>query len=256
MVSVCSLCAFKSNTRLLLIEHQFSSHSIEPSFRLTCGIRGCNHLFKFGSTFSSFKSHASRKHTNWQESVAAEQSNGEHDNSTLLPEASGVTVTTGRLEQEDFDYLHQNESFPDAVEEECRMSSQRIAAMFFLTFKEKFVIPQTAMNFAVGSITRLIECARKEETGDGVDPFKLLQTEYMQSKFYREEFGLVVSINLTLNILVMFVIFSCKYQRCGFKRRLVEKEDTFQYVSLIKNLKWLLQNKHICNEVRMLLSSD
>ena len=40
-----------------------------------------------------------------------------------------------------------------------------------------------------------------------------------------------------------------QYQRSGAKRRLVEKEETFQYVPLIDNLKWLLQNKDIYNEV-------
>ena len=40
-----------------------------------------------------------------------------------------------------------------------------------------------------------------------------------------------------------------QYQKSGAKRRLVEKEETFQYVPLIDNLKWLLQNKGIYNEV-------
>ena len=71
------------------------------------------------------------------------------------------------------------------------MNSQKVAAMFLLTFKERFIISQTVLNFAVGSISRLIECAR-EEGRDGIDPFQSLQTEHMQSKLYREELGLVV----------------------------------------------------------------
>lgn len=35
----------------------------------------------------------------------------------------------------------------------------------------------------------------------------------------------------------------------GAKRRLLEKADTFQYVPLIENLQWLLQNRDIYNEV-------
>ena len=35
------------------------------------------------------------------------------------------------------------------------------------------------------------------------------------------------------------------------KRSLVEKRDTFQYVPLIKNLEWFLNNKGIYNEVRV-----
>lgn len=52
-----------------LMKHYFATHSMEPSFRIVCGIRGCSHSFVFGSTFSSFKSHASRKHPNWQQCV-------------------------------------------------------------------------------------------------------------------------------------------------------------------------------------------
>ena len=41
-----------------------------------------------------------------------------------------------------------------------------------------------------------------------------------------------------------------KYQFIGAKRRLVQKSDTFQYVPLIDNLQWILQNKEVYNEVR------
>lgn len=36
---------------------------------------------------------------------------------------------------------------------------------------------------------------------------------------------------------------SYQYKNSGLNRSLVEKPDTFQYVPLLKNLEWLLQNK-------------
>ena len=42
---------------------------------------------------------------------------------------------------------------------------------------------------------------------------------------------------------------SFSYVASGVKRRLVEKSDTFQYIPLLENLEWLLQNRHIYDEV-------
>ena len=42
---------------------------------------------------------------------------------------------------------------------------------------------------------------------------------------------------------------SYHYKRRGAKRLLVERVDTFQYVPLIENLKWMLQNRDLCSEV-------
>ena len=40
-----------------------------------------------------------------------------------------------------------------------------------------------------------------------------------------------------------------QYKRSGAKRSLVEKSESFQYVPLIDNLEWLLQNKEVFHEV-------
>ena len=69
MVFSCTLCSYSSARKLYLIQHYFSAHSVEPCFQYTCSIRGCLHTFKAGSTFSSFKSHASRTHRDWQSAL-------------------------------------------------------------------------------------------------------------------------------------------------------------------------------------------
>ena len=42
---------------------------------------------------------------------------------------------------------------------------------------------------------------------------------------------------------------SFHYKASGFKRLLVEKTDSFQYVPLLQNLEWILQNKEVSDEV-------
>ncbi len=42
---------------------------------------------------------------------------------------------------------------------------------------------------------------------------------------------------------------SYKYKLTGINRSLVEKADTFQYIPLLSNLEWLLQNKNVYREV-------
>ena len=80
-------------------------------------------------------------------------------------------------------------------------SAEHTAALFLLTFQEKYRLSQTATNFSVGSINSIVDSVLesiKESTEMDIsffsysDPFSSLQTEYQQSKFYREQFGLVV----------------------------------------------------------------
>ena len=60
-------------------------------------------------------------------------------------------------------------------------------------------------------------------------------------KHYRYQATLpVIQINLGT---------SFHYKASGSKRSLVEKADSFQYVPLMQNLEWILQNKEVCDEV-------
>ena len=86
------------------------------------------------------------------------------------------------------------------------------AALFLLTMQEKYCLSQKAINFAVHSVGTLIDktcdsvrssvkrCLCHDSVIDDFcfdheDPFASLQTDYQQTKFYREQFGLVVSMN-------------------------------------------------------------
>lgn len=81
---------------------------------------------------------------------------------------------------------------------------RRSAALFLLTLKEKYKLTQTALNFAVGQVQYMVnfaleDCLQLASTQElpgglsfNIDPFEDLKTEYMQTKFFKENFGLVV----------------------------------------------------------------
>ncbi len=210
MVFSCTFCPYCCNVRLDLIKHLFSSHSVEATFRCVCGIKGALHSFKFGSTYSSFKTHANRKHPNWQDYV-----NEPDATPVLLPTSSSM-----HLLNPEPDLPTVNEDLPklpepvvlDTEPTSCP-SAQRTTALFLLTFQERYKLSQRAINFAVGTINTIVDgvCGSLQDslqeggsltTGLAAcfdqreDPFAHLQTEYMQTKFYRDEFGLVVSAHV------------------------------------------------------------
>lgn len=78
------------------------------------------------------------------------------------------------------------------------------AAKFLLMLKERHNMTQTAISFAIDSVKRLVTCTCNEliataaASGVGidaenVDSFCGLETEYFQTKYYKEHLGLVVS---------------------------------------------------------------
>ena len=93
-------------------------------------------------------------------------------------------------------------------------SARKSAAMLLLTLKEKYRLTQTAINFAVSPIRETMnyveadvrdavltlgilseeQQASFERVFEHTDPFAGLQSEYLQTKFYKENFNLVVRI--------------------------------------------------------------
>ena len=97
---------------------------------------------------------------------------------------------------------------------------KQLRTLFLLRFKEQYKLPQSAINFAVGSINSIVEsvcddvyesvhASLKMGTAEFAacfqeyqDPFASLHTEYKQSKFYRDVFGLVVNSLHEMNIVM------------------------------------------------------
>ena len=198
---------------------------MEPLFYFVCGIHGCLHCFKNGSSFSSFKSHASRKHPNWQEHInVAELPSPSH---TSFPSCMSIDEQyCNEQNWDEDDHIVEDSLQLPLVEstsehtvsttnsqlhnftQSCSEAQKR-AALFLLTFKEKYNLSQTAIDFAVGSVQQMLNsvCTSAITTVDLdplvadtiaanlEDPFTLLQTIRQQTKFYRENFGLVVCMH-------------------------------------------------------------
>ena len=185
------------------MRHTFESHSSEPNFSFTCGIDGCPQTFE---CYSSIRSHISRRHGGSERNLPAATTD---EHGTTSGDVSSInlddeTVAGSGLE----------------LSVVCPTGSDRLArsaALFLITLKEKYALTQSAIDFAVGQVNEIVtyvaedlkasvESALREvslETGAEVPdlvgcyeecrPFLHLETEYMQTKFYRENFSLVVS---------------------------------------------------------------
>ena len=77
-----------------------------------------------------------------------------------------------------------------------------MAGKFLLMLKERHRMSQTAITYAVESVRKIISCTfdnlKASAIGvnidsEDIDPFRGLETEYFQTKFYKDHFGLVVS---------------------------------------------------------------
>ena len=216
VVLECKDCPFRCELQLDLIKHCFQTHSFEPTFSLVCGIQGCVHQFKFGSTFSSFKTHATRKHRNWRDELGSNM--------------ASVYLSDDVQEVSSFDEVpclaneHQPSSDNDCILDQSDddtvatiRSVEETAALFLLTLKEKYKLTQTAINYVLGGVNQIVSgvCESIEQSLQASidasmldsdissvfqydDPFSTLQTEHQQSKFYREHFGLVVSLSVSI----------------------------------------------------------
>lgn len=165
----CTFCSYCCKLRLDLIKHCLGTHSFEYTFRFRCGIRGCLHCFTFGATFSSFKTHANRKHPNWKEyvnntdvsvtlpSMETPSLNGAHESYSLNDDDGSFDHTVATLNSASIHY--------DSTLMNCMItpniytprSAEHTAAIFLLTFQEKYRLSQRAIYFSVGSINSIVD---------------------------------------------------------------------------------------------------
>lgn len=201
MAFVCQFCTFRCSNWRTVLRHTFEAH-FGPNVRFTCGIDNCPQTF---ATFSAATSHWARKHKGRDFGIQS-----------TTPEVSTCGENPQVLLGSDHD-----EDPPDVLDTGPGVQSEHLsrksAGLFLLTLKERYQLTQTAMNFAVGQVKEMVaflsedlrsaveatvqqHCAAAgvvpPDLGscfEDVDPFCGLETEYMQTKFYREKFGLVVS---------------------------------------------------------------
>jgi len=226
MVYSCIFCAFRSSNGINFVKHLFDAHSLtEPTFRYQCGISSCTHIFTQGFTYDTFRGHCARKHHNWQygfipnlpiHSTASDPDPVITAASSLhlsaacireVRETESVATESHQNVQEDFTIDHNMSlsSFGDseqpvyAQDESIKMA----AAKFILTLKEKYKLTQASLDYTVKSVHILISMSSKQSSVSGPEctsstpypsPFDDLMTEYQQNKYFKDHFGLIVSL--------------------------------------------------------------
>ncbi len=199
----CSVCLeFVADSIHLLIKHIGRIHRNEPNFHVVCGIDSCAKTYK---NFLSFRNHLIRKHNI--------VTNKERDRSLNDDENDNIYRSNdGNGEQ-------------DPVEEEFDLETEEINlsranALCILKFKEKACVPQTVVNSFVNNATEIAQtsvdllrsgvynCLQKaginintvpglndlfEQDNPISNPFKGIDKEPLQYKYYKDNFNLVVS---------------------------------------------------------------
>ena len=212
-VSNCTFCCFRCSDKQTFIRHFFEAHRFKENFSYECKISSCSHVFTTGATYASFLTHCNRKHSNWRE-ILKENLDHRHRDTSIHHESLVLETLSNQL---------QDDSSADNVLLEVEMSSsesheqsvEQVAALFLLTLKEKYRLTQTSLDFAVSSLMNIVnmtvsnikesvqsQLVEISENNDLLlrscfpekDLFSNLKTEYQQTKYYKENFGLVVSL--------------------------------------------------------------
>lgn len=194
---------------------------IQHSHLATCRVNGCSQTFK---TYSAMKSHLSRNHPNAPDPSPATDSGlartlqridstgheGDVESGGNCSTEVGKDTTIHEYEDESHEQLlHSGDENP---------KSKTHAALLLLTLKEKHRLTQTSVDFAVQQMEDMMEYTIKDMKSSvekivseycntiGVDipdltqgfpstsPFSGLESEYLQTKFYKENFKLIVSV--------------------------------------------------------------
>lgn len=206
MTFQCQSCSFRCPAWRVYLRHSFEAHSCDPNFSFTCGVDGCPMTFK---TYSSIRAHLSKKHPNSPDPAPA----------PVIEEEGDSPMDTSTC---DVSLLHTefcNVEQPHTAQLQT-VSANRHAGLLLLTLKEKHRLTQTSVDFAVHQIQSMIKYTLEDakesieqklqlhftqlgvqlpDISDcfaNIDPFSGLESEYMQTKFYKENFNLVVSENM------------------------------------------------------------
>ena len=227
----CSFCSYRCLIWRDLNRHYFVAHSNEPLFLQKCVVTGCSQTFRSYSSFNSHLNRKHRGVDLESEARKSLLSSGtftlenteridgridsevaEMDIDSHMCRSYGSGETSTETE-------HEFEQEDDEVRS-CQLYAnnddwERSAALLLLTVKERFKLTQSAIDFITQQVHNIIsygvddiqKVVQEWLENQGIaanftelathleplrNPFASIETEYMQSKFYRDHFNLVV----------------------------------------------------------------
>ena len=204
MVWKCSLCSWFASKNLKgVLRHMGTVHAHEAGFFTRCDVQGCPRTY---SKFYSYKKHVYRKHGQILDVLS-----GELDRSTSTSGTIAPSYIPGQSESE--------EESEEEVASICAKEQLREAALFVLKAKNVYKVSQSSLNglmcdfgaalesrvhrletkvmAAIDNADATLKMQMTEifNSPDVANPFCGLTTEYMQKKFFEEEFHLVVGFD-------------------------------------------------------------
>ncbi|XP_065887419.1 uncharacterized protein [Dysidea avara] len=237
----CSLCSAASHLRFDItdyVKHIKIFHAHDPSFKVTCGIGGCQRTY---SNFRTFVNHVS--------AADDEQPNDDF--------GSGE-CSFGGVSYQDLLFTNNNDSLSP------REMMKNTVATFLLGLKEKFKLTQTSIQGIVDGISALnsqrISLLKSEVykllhqadfTGfEGLDEcfehhehvFLGLETQYHQVKYYKEHFNLIEPLRVVLGEYRA-------WKGWGAKRKCVTEQDCLMYIPILETIQSLLNNSALLSEI-------
>ena len=187
-------------------------HSCDPKFNVLCGIEGCIRTYK---NYASF-----RKHIKTHNIIEQER---DQDNETADEQCSVAQLDSSEsdLVQNDNENSNHNDIFQHAL--------------FILKLKELHKVTQVAISDIISDVSLIIECqttkirkkalaAMDSEASDHEsfkkafeidNPFNHLSTEYLQTKYFHEHMGLVVSSKLLLIVPTQIITMTDVHMHAG-----------------------------------------
>ena len=210
-LATCFFCqSFKGTTFAAVVRHIGSVHIHEPGFSISCGVEGCpQRSTRPYENFASYKKHLYRHHPeifNVQSGSPEHGSGGEQ-----CPSQISDPINDDSDSELDTDTHTPRESLRD------KEQFKRSAALFILKTAEVRKLTLTAVNGILEDVQQLVEravvstemkvCALLRNAGvdpsqlpelhqvftdeQVLNPFLGIQTEHMQVKYFRENFGFV-----------------------------------------------------------------
>lgn len=239
----CPYCSYRCTSYRSHTRHVFESHSGIPNFAFTCEINGCIRKFQ---NYNTLKSHIARNHCGEDPDSAPtylpSSSTLLSDSDTIEHVLNDEGPTSGPDSLQDCQLGPDIDSIYNSEQSQtmCMIQSpsaiaanqlQKSSALYLLTLKEKYKLTQTAIDFTVGQLKVTVDNI-VDDLHQAVDreimntpglsdddksrissvfhnvknPFSGLETQYLQSKYFEENFALVVSL---FNIYINSNIFIC-----------------------------------------------
>ena len=262
----------------MFLKHVRVTHADTDHFQIQCGLQGCKRTFR---KFHTYRNHVYTWH---------DMSEFESEQSTIVNPSENLDLlaednTLGEEFDDQFSITPSHVSVEDTL--------KKAAAQWILKTREIHRIPVSTMNDIIVEVQYLFEVAvseirdrvqRKiqdtsassdvselilEELGDSnpmLDLFHGLKTHHQQMRYFQAHFRLVVSKHAYLQSNKTYTSFVFvkepvkitlgvvrKPHGRGSKRRLVEKDEGFVYVPLLKTLETLLMDDGVMAEVCALL---